>query len=102
MTDGSPSAGDPAVLVSSYEELRDRARRHVGGSGAGTGLAVFARRGMAAWLAACAPLSRSLANKVHREPASQNAVPADLRTEVAMVLAEMALTVVFPQGASRC
>lgn len=97
---GDPQpAGNSNALQSSYEEIRSEALRHAGGHG--SGLALFVRRGMAAWLTACAPLVRPL-EAPRRKPLAENRVPTDVRTEVAMVLAEMALTATHAQGASRC
>jgi hypothetical protein len=92
--------GDSGVMLSGYEEIRSQALR-AGCSGRGCGLALFVRRGMAAWLTACAPLAHTI-EAPHRKPAEMDRVPPDLRTEVAMVLAEMALTAAHTQGASTC
>jgi hypothetical protein len=93
--------GDSGVLLSGYEEIRGQALRRGGCSAHGTGLALFLRRGMAAWLTACAPLARPI-DVAHRRPTQEDRLPPDLRTEVALVLAEMALTAVQAQGAPTC
>ena len=101
MTCDTQPAGDSDALLSSYEELRSEALRRAGCSARGSGLALFIRRGMAAWLTACASLARPL-EASRRKPTEVDRVPPDLRTEVAMVLAEMALTAALAQGASTC
>jgi hypothetical protein len=90
MTSDTEPVANSSVLLSGYEELRDEALRRAGGPGRGSGLALFIRRGMAAWLAAYAPLARSIESH-NRLPVAQDRVPPNLRTEVTMVLAEMAL-----------
>ena len=100
MTADTQLTADSAALLSSYEQIRGEALRRAGGSSRGSGLALFVRRGMAAWLTACAPLVRPL--EVPRRKPTEGRVPPDLRTEVAMILAEMALTAVHAQGALTC
>jgi hypothetical protein len=101
VTADTQPAGDPGALLSGYEEIRSEALRRAGCSGRGSGLALFVRRGMAAWLTACVPLVRPR-EASHWKPTEDDRVPPDLRTEVAMVLAEMALTAVHAQGVSAC
>ena len=96
----APPSGDSGALLSGYEEIRSQALRS-GCSGRGHGLALFVRRGMAAWLTACAPLTRP-PEALREKPAESDRVPPDLRNEVATVLAEMALTAIHTQGASTC
>lgn len=100
MTADTQPTGDSAALLSSYEEIRGEALRSAGTSRHGSGFVLFVRRGMSAWLAACAPLARPL--EAHHKPTDEDRVPADLRTEVAMLLAEMALTAAHAQGVSTC
>lgn len=99
MTANTQPPGDSGALLSGYEEIRSEALRRAGCRG--SGLALFVRRGMAAWLTACAPLARPL-EAPRRKLTEEDRVPPDLRTEVAMVLAEMALTAAHAQGASTC
>lgn len=103
MTGDAQATGDAVALLSGYEELRSVALRRAGSSGRGSGLALFLQRGMAAWITACAPLTRPL-EAVRRTRTYEDRVPTDLREEVAMVLAEMALTAAHAQGqgASAC
>jgi hypothetical protein len=97
VTGDAHATGDPVALLSGYEDLRSVALLRAGRSGRGSGLALFLQRGMAAWITACAPLTHPL-EASHRKPTEEDRVPADLRTEVAMVLAEMALTAAHAQG----
>ena len=81
-----------ATLVSSYEELRRFAIDRSDRSSRGVGFTLFMRGGMAAWMSACAPLALQPDASPRLLSAKETCVPADLRTEVAMVLAEMALS----------
>jgi len=84
--------GDVGALVSNYEELRRFAINRGDGAGRGVGLTLFIRSGMAAWMSACAPLAPRPDASPPSQTAEQARVPADLRVEVAMVLAEMAFS----------
>jgi hypothetical protein len=87
-----PATGLPDVLVSSYEDLRSVALGRSGGSNRGVGLALFMRSGMAAWMEEIgAGLARIPEPRPRRQP-DQTRLPADLRVDVAMVLAAMALS----------
>jgi hypothetical protein len=102
MTVATEDAGllqDARTLVTSYEEVRAEAL--FGGSltGRGRGLALFLRCGMGAWLKACAPMARRLDRP---QEVSEDRLPPDLRTEIAMVLAEMALKAAPVQGGIPC
>ena len=83
-----PPVQDADALLTSYEAIRRDAMRPAGHFCSGHGLALFIRRGMAAWLTACAPLVQT--REVHAHVAD-NKVPTNLRGEVASILAEMAL-----------
>lgn len=98
MSAGQEPGGAAGSLLSSYEELRRVAVRRSDHSGRGAGFALFIRSGMAAWIEACAPLARPVEASPRRESAEQHHVPPDLHAEVAMVLAEMALSA-HAQGA---
>lgn len=77
------------ALVSHYEELRRRALD--GPVGRGAGWALFIGQGMAAWMDACAALT-SVAEPGPRASAPPPVpLPSDLRGELVMVLARMAL-----------
>lgn len=98
-TSGAQLVLNVDALLSGYEEIRSEVMRFSGCSRRGSGLALFVGRGMAAWLTACTPVACTL--DVHK-PIAADRVPLDLRTEVAMVLAEMALTAAQAQRASTC
>ena len=77
-------------LVSEYEELRGVTLAQSNAPSRGVGLSLLLRRGMAAWMDACAAVappsrSRTVPRHEHR------LVPSELRSEVALVLATMAL-----------
>ncbi len=95
-----PSVAVREALSSSYEELRLIA---LGGQGRGVGLAFFIRSGMARWMDTCLAMLAhpTSAPRPATNPDEQPQVPADLRVEVAMVLAEMALSA-HAQGATTC
>jgi hypothetical protein len=90
------------ALSSSYEELRQIALAGAGVHGRGTGLALLIRNGVARWMQTCiAVLARPAASPLPRQLEGQAHVPADVRAEVAMVLAQMALST-QTQGATAC
>ena len=78
------------ALVSEYEELRRVALGGSRGPSQGVGFALLVRRGMAGWMDACmTAASASRSRPVSKQ--EQCLVLPDLRGEVAMVLAAMAL-----------
>jgi hypothetical protein len=85
-------AGGREALAAGYEELRRAALERAGGSGRGIGLAVFIRSGMAAWMETCAALLGPRDRAARGPTAEPPRVPPDVRVEVAMLLAEMALS----------
>jgi hypothetical protein len=90
------------ALSSSYEELRQIALAGDGVHARGTGLALLIRSGMARWMDTCiAVLARPSAPPPPRQSDGQAHLPADVRAEVAMVLAQMALSA-QSQGATAC
>jgi hypothetical protein len=95
----APFTIDAGALVSIYEEIRHEVMHSPGCCRRGSGLALFVGRGMAAWLTACTPAART---RDARKPIAVDRVPTDLHTEVALVLAEMALTAAHAKGASIC
>jgi hypothetical protein len=94
------------ALASSYEELREIALTSVGVllHGRGTGFALFIRRGMASWMQTCIGVlaqptaPTAFAPRQIEEPPY---VPAEVRLDVAMILAQMALAT-QPNGAMTC
>ena len=104
----TPAAIVPSVeirdaLSSSYEEIRQIALAPDGVHGRGTGLALLIRSGMARWMDTCiAVLTRPISpSPPQRQIDDQSHLPADIRVEVAMVLAQMALSA-QNQGAMTC
>lgn len=95
----SVMAGAQDALVAGYEHLRRSALGRLTGSGREVGWGLFIRSGMAAWMERCAALIRP-AETVARRPdmGPSTFVPQDFRVEVAMLLAEMALSAYVPRG----
>jgi hypothetical protein len=83
-----PPSGE--AILSECEELRRVALAGTIGPSRGVGFALLLRRGMAVWMEACVTAaSPSRSRPVPRQ--DHHLVPADLRSEVALVLAAMAL-----------
>jgi hypothetical protein len=100
-----PSFETCKALASSYEELREIALAGAGVllHGRGTGFAVLIRRGMASWMETCIgvlaqPTAPAVVAPRLEEPPH---VPAEVRLDVAMILAQMALAT-QPNGAMTC
>jgi hypothetical protein len=81
------AAADPATVQAGYEALRAQAL--VGARGAGWALVV--RRGVGAWLAACAAGPVLPAHPVGAVPPAASRLPPGLHAEVALLLAGMVL-----------
>jgi hypothetical protein len=77
-------------LTEQYEQLRREATNRSEHRGEGLGLALFLRRGMAAWMQAWSQCT-DVAPKAHLQPAMTAAVPIDLRMQVATLLAGIIL-----------
>ncbi|MBI4587440.1 MAG: hypothetical protein HY725_01260 [Candidatus Rokubacteria bacterium] len=84
--------------MSDYEELRRVATGRPPSAGHGVGFALFLRSGMAAWIEACAAVAPPCG--APRLPPMQRdqLLPTDMRGEVTMVLATMALSVAREGG----
>lgn len=78
--------------MSGYEELRRVATGQPPSAGRGVGFALFLRSGMAAWIEACEVVSPP--SPPLRLPPGEpdRLLPTDVRGEVTMVLAAMALS----------
>lgn len=76
-------------MTSAYEELRQQATN--GSSSGGLGMALFLGQGMVAWMRACSWVSSTASDNLRRLPPVAAALPNDLRGEVVLVLAAMAL-----------
>ena len=88
-----PATAAPMRLIAQYEELRAQA---VAGSAAVAtplGLAVFLRRGLAAWLAICTQLTPPAArtNRPVEASGPPAVLPTGLQAQAVRVLASMAL-----------
>jgi hypothetical protein len=78
-------------LTVQYEQLRREATSRSGHAAQGLGLALFLRRGMTAWMQAWSQCTDCAAPNAHPRPATAAAVPMDLRTQIATVLAGIIL-----------
>ena len=87
------TSAPPEALLSSYEDLRRTAVGPADGASCGIGLGMLIRSGMASWLKTCATFMRPGKPPPLRLEQAQPTLAPDLRNEVAMVLAEMALSV---------
>lgn len=86
----SPALTPPASqLVARYEELRSQA---MGASGPGLGLALLLRQGMRAWLEAWSDCTLPTPAERPLESGGDEVVPVQLRAEIAIVLAGMAMS----------
>jgi hypothetical protein len=90
------------ALSSSYDDLRRVALAGADRPGHGVGFALFIRSGMARWMDACIDLLArpAAAPPLQRHLEEQHLAP-DVRIEVAMVHAQMALSA-HTQGATTC
>jgi hypothetical protein len=84
------------ALVSHYEELRRRALD--GPVGRGAGWALFIGKGMAVWMEACAALTPMAEPGPRASAPSPVPLPSDLRGELAMILARIALALPIEGG----
>lgn len=97
----APAATSGPAIVSAYEELRQVARG-AAGQGRGAGYALFLRSGMAAWMVVCVALAGPIQAPPTRPITAGRLIPANFQIEVAVLLAEMALSVHASQGATTC
>lgn len=79
---------DPQALISAYEDLGRQAAK--GSSSQGLGMALWLGQGMMAWMPACCWAPSTAPNYLRPYSASV-ALPSDLRGEIVLVLAAMAL-----------
>jgi hypothetical protein len=85
----SGGAGAHPDFTEQYEQLRREATSHFVHGRKGLGLALFLRRGMTAWMQAWSQCT--VTPKVHSQPAMPAAIPIDLQTQVATLLAGIIL-----------
>src|SRR6516165_523136 len=77
------------TLISAYEDLRWRAAQcSIAG---GLGMAIFLGQGMVAWMLACSWVASPNPDSVRRCPITAAPLPDELRGEIVLVLAAMAL-----------
>lgn len=84
-----PTSGD--ALVSEYEELRRVALGALRSPSQGVGFALLLRRGMAVWMDACTKAAACSSRLRPVAKQEDRLLPPELRGEVALLLAAMAL-----------
>jgi hypothetical protein len=85
----SGGAGAHPDLTEQYEQLRSEVTSHSEHAREGSGLALFLRRGMTAWMQAWSQCTGT--PKGHSQAVMPAAIPIDLRTQVATLLAGIIL-----------
>jgi hypothetical protein len=87
---GPRNTAERQALISAYEDLRAQA---IGFSGSGgLGMALLLGQGMVGWMHACSSVaSTTTPDNLRRFPTVSGPLPDDLRSEVVLVLAAMAL-----------
>ena len=85
------------TLLSGYEDMRRGVMGQSDSPRRGLGLDLFIRNGMASWMQACASLGQPSVSRPPQAP--WQSLPSALGVEVAMVLAQMALST-HTQGAT--
>lgn len=97
-----PLPYDPQYLIDQYEALRREVTDTVWTGEPGTGLALFLRRGMSAWLDGVAPLAPpSGSPRQEREVPPSDCLPSpppSVRTHFTTVLAGMILACAQTEG----
>jgi hypothetical protein len=86
---GARKTAEPGTLTSAYEDLRRQAAECP--SSGGLGMAIFLGQGMVAWMLACSWVASTHPNNLQRCPSTATPVPDELRGEIVLVLAAMAL-----------
>jgi hypothetical protein len=86
---GARNTAEPQALISAYEELREEAAGS--SSSGGLGMALFLGQGMVAWMQACSWVASTAPDNLRRCSTVCGPLPDDLRGEVVLVLAAMAL-----------
>jgi len=86
---GTRKTAEREALISAYEDLRWRAAQcSIAG---GLGMAIFLGQGMVAWMLACSWVASPNPDSVRRCPITAAPLPDELRGEIVLVLAAMAL-----------
>jgi len=78
-------------LVTHYEQLRRDATDMSRRGREGLGLALFLRRGMAAWMQSWSQCTSEAAASAQSSPATTTPIPVDFRAQVATLLAGIIL-----------
>ena len=86
---GARKTAEPEALISAYEDLRRQAAES--SSSGGLGMAIFLDQGMVAWMLACSWVASTNPDNSHRCRTTAAPLPDELRGEVVLVLAAMAL-----------
>ena len=86
---GARKPAEPEKLISAYEDLRRQAAQcSIAG---GLGMAILLGQGMVAWMLACSWLASTNPDNMRRCPITATPLPDELRGEIVLVLAAMAL-----------
>jgi len=86
---GARKPAERETLISAYEDLRRQAAQcSIAG---GLGMAIFLGQGMVAWMLACSWVAFTNPDNVRRCPIITAPLPDELRGEIVLVLAAMAL-----------
>jgi len=91
MTSMPASAPGSEEAVQGYESLREEALAGRRGSG-GLGLALFLRDGMASWMRAWIQATASHVRPMEKRERAEPGPPADVRTDLVAILAQMVLS----------
>lgn len=86
---GACKTTEPETLISAYEDLRRQAAKC--STSGGVGMVIFLDQGMAAWMLACSWVASTNPANLRRCPTTTAPVPDELRGEIVLVLAAMAL-----------
>lgn len=86
---GARKTAEPQALISAYEDLRRQATECL--SSSGLGMAILLDQGMVAWMLACSWVPSANPNNSHRCPTVVAPLPNELRREIVLVMAAMAL-----------
>jgi len=86
---GVRKTAERETLISAYEDLRRQGARC--SSSGGLGMAIFLDQGMVAWMLACSWAVSTTPDNVRRCPITTAPLPDELRGEIVLVLAAMAL-----------
>jgi len=94
MTSRLAATAGSEETVQGYEALREEALAGRKGPG-GLGLSLFLRDGLACWMRAWAQATASRVGRMRESERAEQGPPADVRSELVVILAQMALS---PRG----